>query len=359
MKKILSFVCLAWSVAANAQFTPGQILTAAELNNQFSLYAPLSGAAFVGGVSGPSFSGAFSGPLNGSVGSITPSTGVFTNLTATGTVTVPAGTVALSGLASQVANTVVANATGSSASPTAISVPSCSTSSSALQWTSGTGLGCNSAINASSLGGTGAASYALLASPTFTGTPAAPTATATTNTTQIATTAMVNSAVTGGSLAGSFATLASSGNFTPSQTNGIVGTTTNNNANAGSVGEYPNQNFTSVALSNNSIVNLTSVNLTAGDWDVQCFSQYLGSGSTTWTAAVTWISTTSAALPAVGLYNQATLTYSAISSPAFGQFAPVQRELLASTTTVYCSSLVLFSAGTLTATGFIRARRVR
>lgn len=151
MKKILSLVCLAWSVAANAQFTPGQILTAAELNNQFSLYAPLSGAAFIGGVSGPSFSGALSGPHNGSVGAISPSTGVFTNLTATGTVALPPGAVPLSGLASQSANTVVANATGSSASPTAIAVPSCSTSSSALQWTSGSGFLCNS--NIANLGG--------------------------------------------------------------------------------------------------------------------------------------------------------------------------------------------------------------
>lgn len=45
--------------------------------------------------------------------------------------------------------------------------------------------------NALTLGGTAAASYALLASPTFTGTPTAPTAGAGTNTTQIATTAYV------------------------------------------------------------------------------------------------------------------------------------------------------------------------
>ena len=50
-------------------------------------------------------------------------------------------------------------------------------------------------INATSLGGTAAASYALLASPTFTGVPAAPTAAALTSTTQIATTAFVTSAI--------------------------------------------------------------------------------------------------------------------------------------------------------------------
>jgi len=47
------------------------------------------------------------------------------------------------------------------------------------------------ATNANNLGNTSAASYALLASPTFTGTPLAPTAAADTNTTQLATTAYV------------------------------------------------------------------------------------------------------------------------------------------------------------------------
>ena len=50
MKKFL-FICgLLWSTLASAQFTPGQLLTAAELNTQFSLYAPLVGAVFTGPV---------------------------------------------------------------------------------------------------------------------------------------------------------------------------------------------------------------------------------------------------------------------------------------------------------------------
>jgi len=51
------------------------------------------------------------------------------------------------------------------------------------------------AADSSKLGGTAAASYALLASPAFSGTPTAPTAAANTNTTQIATTAFVQTAV--------------------------------------------------------------------------------------------------------------------------------------------------------------------
>lgn len=102
--------------------------------------------------------------------------------------------ITLGNLATQAANTVLANATGTTANVTAFSMPSCSTSSSAIQWTSGTGFACKSSINASSLGGTAAASYALLASPTFTGTPSAPTAAQGTNTTQLATTAFAQTA---------------------------------------------------------------------------------------------------------------------------------------------------------------------
>jgi hypothetical protein len=64
----------------------------------------------------------------------TPASGTATNLTG----------LPLAGLAVQGANTIVANATAGSASPTAIAVPSCSSASSALTWTTSTGFGCNS-----------------------------------------------------------------------------------------------------------------------------------------------------------------------------------------------------------------------
>lgn len=58
------------------------------------------------------------------------------------------GTVPLTGLSSIAANTVVANFTGSSAAPVAFAMPSCSTSSSALQYTSGTGIACGTVAQA-------------------------------------------------------------------------------------------------------------------------------------------------------------------------------------------------------------------
>ncbi|MBR7929380.1 hypothetical protein [Burkholderia ambifaria] len=117
---------------------------------------------------------------------------------ATGNVTVSVATngVGLGQIAQQAANSVLANATSSTGNVTAFTMPICSSSANALQWASGSGFACNSSINAASLGGTAAASYALLASPSLTGTPTAPTATTGTNTTQLATTAFVNSSIT-------------------------------------------------------------------------------------------------------------------------------------------------------------------
>lgn len=63
------------------------------------------------------------------------------NLTVLGSFT-GTGIIGLPTLAAQAANTVVANVTGSSASPTAFPMPSCSTANSALKYTSGTGWGC-------------------------------------------------------------------------------------------------------------------------------------------------------------------------------------------------------------------------
>ena len=58
----------------------------------------------------------------------------------------------LAGLLSQATNTIVGNATSGSAVPTALSIGTCSTSSSAVIWTTNTGFGCNTSINAATLG---------------------------------------------------------------------------------------------------------------------------------------------------------------------------------------------------------------
>lgn len=198
LKKIpalmLAMMTCAFTLHANAQFSNGEVLTAPALN------AALAAPTITGGT-------ITNAPISGSSGS-------FTTLTASGAVTLPAGSISLSELATQAANTVLANVTGATASPTAFTMPSCSTASSALNYTLGSGWSCNTAINASSLGGNAASAYAPIASPALTGTPTAPTAAAGTNTTQLATTAYALNAVTGGNNAGSFTTLSATGTAT-------------------------------------------------------------------------------------------------------------------------------------------------
>ena len=107
----------------------------------------------------------------------------------------------LTNLANQAANTVVANVTSSSTTPTAFAMPSCSTSSSAVNYTTNTGFGCNSSINAAQLGGATFAAPGPIGSTTpstgaFTTLSAstsltAPTLALGTNTTGVATTAFV------------------------------------------------------------------------------------------------------------------------------------------------------------------------
>lgn len=80
-------------------------------------------------------------------------TGDVTNTAGSLALSIAANAVTLAKLATQATNTVLGNATSGSAVPTALAVGSCSTSASALQWTTNTGFGCNTAVNAATLGG--------------------------------------------------------------------------------------------------------------------------------------------------------------------------------------------------------------
>lgn len=253
-------------------------------------------------------------------------------IVSTGASTAPAwSNVAATALAAQAANTVVANATGSSASPTAFPVPSCSTSASALDWTSGTGFTCNTAINAAQLGGNAIG-------------------------TSGATIPLLNGANTWGA-AQTFSTLSATGAITPSQTAGIVGTTTNNNATAGSVGEYASNSTTGTSVTSNTPLNCASVTLTAGDWDVWGTLQFNPTGITSW--GQFWASTNSTSATLGTNDNTFSLAATLVATSSARFQAPIARYSLASTTTVYLVGQALFSGGTVTCDGFIKARRVR
>ncbi|WP_250533990.1 hypothetical protein [Caballeronia sp. AZ10_KS36] len=138
----------------------------------------------------------------------------------------------------------------------------------------------------------------------------------------------------------------------------IVGTATNDNAAAGSVGEYVSNSATGVALTSGTAANITSVSLTAGDWDVSGTISFVPAGTTVPSAFNCGTSTTSATLGALG-----TQTFSASSAfpagSAQGLAAPTQRISVSATTTVYLVGSSAFTTSTMTANGFIRARRVR
>ena len=143
----------------------------------------------------------------------------------------------------------------------------------------------------------------------------------------------------------------------------IKGTNTNNNAAAGDVGEYIESTIAvgaAVSLTTGVVTNITSISLTAGDWDVSGVV-LMDSGATTNVTRVTGgISSTSATADVTKGY------YSHIHSgyvPGSGQFRAMplntSRFSLSGTTTIYLLALANFTVSTCTAYGTISARRVR
>jgi len=79
----------------------------------------------------------------------------------------------------------------------------------------------------------------------------------------------------------------------------LIGTTTNDNAAAGQVGEYVSSTITggaSVALTPGVATNITSISLTAGDWDVSIMGYFTGTPTTIFNNAYVAATTSSATL---------------------------------------------------------------
>lgn len=144
--------------------------------------------------------------------------------------------------------------------------------------------------------------------------------------------------------------------FSPT-TQGIVGTTTNDNAAAGYVGELVTSQVnqgSGVSLSNGIAANVTSISLTAGDWDVWGNFNITATGSTT--IFFGWTSNTSATSPNAAFY---TAVAGSAGGQGIGMPVPYRRVSLSGTTTVYLSCQANFSSGTATGSGGIFARRAR
>lgn len=143
----------------------------------------------------------------------------------------------------------------------------------------------------------------------------------------------------------------------------VNGTATNDDAVAGYVGEEIKSEITSgsaVAISNATAANITSISLTAGDWDVDGNVVIATAVGTTSSSQRGWIHTTSATPPTLGSGAGFLLATAIGAAGFFTMPTGTVRMSLSGTTTVYLgvSAGIAGGAGT-TAYGYIRARRRR
>lgn len=110
-----------------------------------------------------------------------------------------------------------------------------------------------------------------------------------------------------------------------------------------------------VSLTDNTPANVTSISLSAGDWDVWGNVFVVIGGVCT--QLHTWTSSTSASQPVAQLENQMSANFATGFAANVGASAPYARYNLSATTTIYLGTLVRFSTSTVTAGGGIFARR--
>jgi hypothetical protein len=175
-----------------------------------------------------------------------------------------------------------------------------------------------------------------------------------------------------GTTVGGDATLAANGSLIVTKTGGVSfgpyatsargqlpGTATNDNADAGDIGEFLSNTASGVSLMNGTPAQVGTLSLTAGDWDIW--------GSVIFSPAAT---TTSASI--IGAVSLTSASANSIASPCFVQvsyagtaganqnlpMAPC-RVTVATTTSVFVNIDAFFSVSTATGSGTIFARRVR
>lgn len=173
-------------------------------------------------------------------------------------------------------------------------------------------------------------------------------------------TAATNVGIGGGNV-NAGGTITAGGAIIPSQTVGITGTTTNNNVGAGGVGEYMSNSSTAVSLTTNTSANAGTITLTAGDWDVTIRSIFYPASGTTTQYCIFSISTTSGTDATFPSGNQGIINSG--GTPAgntqFAQSWGPVRFSVSGSTPIYCVEKAGFTGSTMTADGYITARRVR
>jgi hypothetical protein len=137
----------------------------------------------------------------------------------------------------------------------------------------------------------------------------------------------------------------------------LPGIASNTAASAGNVGEYITSSVASPgsAISNNVAANITSVSITAGDWDCRG-NAYVAPGGTI-TQVEAYITQTTAADP-TRPNGGGQAQWSGSTTSAIGVGIPTMQQIVSGTTTVFLGIDSQFTVSA-TAFGFIGCRRVR
>lgn len=145
----------------------------------------------------------------------------------------------------------------------------------------------------------------------------------------------------------------------------IIGTTTNDAAAAGSVGELIQANRpigSALGLTTGTATTVSSISLTAGDWDVFGNLIFTGGATTVVTDLLGWVSTTATTLPDASRYtivNYAAAGLTPFNNAGVGFVIPSIPVSVAITTTLYLSCHADFTVSTCSVGGSVYARRRR
>ena len=134
---------------------------------------------------------------------------------------------------------------------------------------------------------------------------------------------------------------------------GIQGTTTNDNANSGVVGQYIDSSALNVTVGT-SATTVTSISLTAGDWDISGCNYYSGTANNYLIACIS----TTANSTAGYVYGKTFVAGTIYPTAGVGVATlPRSRVSITSTTTYYLIGFVDLTSSTVN--GYISARRMR
>lgn len=144
----------------------------------------------------------------------------------------------------------------------------------------------------------------------------------------------------------------------------LAGTSTNDSAAAGYIGELIESEVlvgSAVSLSTGTDTNVTSISLTAGDWDVWGNVTTSSGATTVLSRVVAWINTVSATQPTKpgkGAFSRVG-DFNFTAGSDITLFAGQRRVSISGTTTVYLGTSMAFTTSTMAAYGYLGARRAR